>query len=121
MPELTSLVPFLHVADPARSIAFYARLGFAVGNRIPGEGPIDWAWLTGGGAQLMIARAEEPVDPARQAVMFYVYGADVPAMHAELAAAGVAVGPIKTPFYAPRGEFRVEDPDGYVLMFTHSD
>ena len=30
--------------------------------------------------------------------------------------AGVAGGEIKSPFYAPRGEFRVEDPDGYVLM-----
>jgi hypothetical protein len=42
-------------------------------------------------------------------------------MHAELAAAGVTVSPITTPFYAPRGEFRVTDPDGFAIMVTHSD
>jgi hypothetical protein len=26
---------------------------------------------------------------------------------------------ITTPFYAPRGEFRLVDPDGYCLMITH--
>jgi hypothetical protein len=24
------------------------------------------------------------------------------------------------PFYAPRGEFRLTDPDGYTLMITHT-
>ena len=122
MPQLTSLVAFAFVADPDRSIAFYQKLGFAVGNRVDGDdGRLNWAWLKNGGAQLMIARATEPIDPAQQAVFFYVYGPDVPAMHAELAAAGLDVGAITTPFYAPRGEFRVTDPDGYTLMFTHSD
>jgi len=33
---------------------------------------------------------------------------------------GVNAGPIQYPFYAPGGEFRVTDPDGYVLMVTHT-
>ena len=51
--------------------------------------------------------------------MFYAYCADVGGMHEQLAASGVAVGPITRPFYNPDGEFRIEDPDGYVVMVTH--
>jgi hypothetical protein len=32
----------------------------------------------------------------------------------------VDAGPIQSPFWAPRGEFRVIDPDGYVLMISHT-
>ena len=38
-------------------------------------------------------------------------------MHALLAAEGLAPGPISYPFYNPHGEFRVIDPDDYVV--TH--
>ena len=123
MPELTRLVPMAFVADLPRSIAFYAKLGFTVGNQVTGDdGTLTWAWLTTpGGAQLMLARASHPVEAAEQAILFYAYGRDVPAMHAELDASGVAVSPITRPFYAPRGEFRVTDPDGYAIMITHND
>jgi uncharacterized glyoxalase superfamily protein PhnB len=56
----------------------------------------------------------------QQAMLFYLYVDDVAAKHAELAAAGLEVGAIASPFYAPRGEFRMTDPDGYVLMITHT-
>jgi len=29
-------------------------------------------------------------------------------------------GPIQYPFYSPRGEFRIQDSDGYVIMVTHT-
>jgi catechol 2,3-dioxygenase-like lactoylglutathione lyase family enzyme len=77
--ELNSLVPMAHVRSVTRSIAFYEKLGFAVGNC-----------------------------------------ADVAAFRSMLEEAGVNTGPIQHPFYAPRGEFRVTDPDGYVLMITHT-
>jgi hypothetical protein len=117
-----ALVPFAHVHDVATSIAFYQKLGFNVGNTFtpPSEKEPVWAWLASGGAQLMVANADEPVVASQQAVLFYVYVDDVPAKHAELAAAGIAVGAITYAFYAPRGEFRVMDPDGYVLMITHT-
>lgn len=110
-----------HVADVARSIAFYERLGFAVGSRHadPG-GTLVWAWLQSERAHLMLARADEPVVPSQQAVLFYLYAADVEAYRAELVAAGLAAGAISRPFYNPRGEFRLEDPDGYVLMVAHT-
>ena len=41
---------------------------------------------------------------------------DVQALHAELRSAGIDVGEIERPFYMPAGEFRVVDPDGYVLL-----
>jgi hypothetical protein len=85
-----------------------------------GQKEPSWAWLDSGQASLMIARASEPVVPSQQAVLFYMYVDDVGAKHAELQAAGVAVGSISQPFYARRGEFRIEDPDGYVLMVTHT-
>jgi hypothetical protein len=49
-----------------------------------------WAWLQNGIAQLMLAKATAPVSD------------------------------IQYPFFAPRGEFRITDPDGYVLMITHT-
>jgi catechol 2,3-dioxygenase-like lactoylglutathione lyase family enzyme len=111
----------LFVADPERSVAFYQRLGFTVGGTHAEGDRLQWVWLKHGGAQLMLARASAPVVAGAQAIMLYLYGPDVPGPNAELAAAGVEVGAITTPFYAPRGEFRVVDPDGYALMFTHDD
>ena len=68
----------------------------------------------------MLAAATEPVEPDKQAVLFYVYCDDVTAFREQLIQAGVEAGPIRSPFYAPRGEFRVVDPDGYVLMISHT-
>jgi hypothetical protein len=68
----------------------------------------------------MLAKAGEPVVSSQQAVLFYLYVEDVAAKHEELRAGGVPAGDINYPFFAPRGEFRVTDPDGYVLMITHT-
>lgn len=120
--KLASLVPMAHVRSVERSIAFYRLLGFEEGNRHTPEGQAEpvWVWLRSGGAQLMLAAATEPVEPEKQAVLFYVYCDDVAGFREQLIRAGVEAGPIRSPFYAPRGEFRVEDPDGYVLMITHT-
>jgi len=119
--QVRSLVPMAHVADVARAAAFYARLGFSEQGRFtpPGESAPAWVSLVSGDAQLMLARATAPVVPDEQAVLFYVYCPDVAAMHAQLAADGLAPGPIARPFYNPRGEFRLVDPDGYVVMVSH--
>jgi len=42
-------------------------------------------------------------------------------MRDRVLAAGVVAGEMTYPFYRPKGEFRVSDPDGYVLMVTHYD
>ncbi len=118
-----SLVPMAEVQDVERSLAFYGQLGFGVRNTFTpdGAGEPAWAYLeSAGGALLMVARASGPVDPERQAVLFYLYFDDIAAAHAELAAAGLPVGEMTYPFYCPQGEFRLMDPDGYCLMLTHT-
>lgn len=124
LPPLRNMVAMLRVASVPRAAAFYALLGFDVANThhdpTCGDEPV-WAWLQSRqGASLMLAQADEPVDPAAQAVLFYLYCDDVVAMHAALLASGVAPGDITYPFYCPKGEFRMVDPDGYVAMVTHT-
>jgi catechol 2,3-dioxygenase-like lactoylglutathione lyase family enzyme len=116
------LIPMAHVENVPASIAFYRRLGFEVENTFTPSEQKDpsWASLRSDRAQLMLARADEPVIPAQQAVLFYSYCDDVPALRELLMAEGIEAGPIQYPFYAPRGEFRIQDPDGYVIMVTHT-
>ena len=99
-----ALVPMVHVRSVPASVAFYARLGFEVENTFAPAGDEDpsWAYLGSDRAQLMLSKA------------------DVAALRERLVADGVAAGPIANPFYAPDGEFRIEDPDGYVIMVTHT-
>jgi predicted enzyme related to lactoylglutathione lyase len=110
-----------HVAEVAAAVAFYEKLGFEVAGSFtqPGEDGPAWVSLRSGGAELMLARASEPVVAAQQAVLFYLYCPDLAAMHDRLAAAGLAPGPVARPFYNPEGEFRLVDPDGYVVMVAH--
>jgi hypothetical protein len=111
-----------HVKSVPRSIEFYRRLGFEVQNTFtPSEQKEpSWANLTSDRAQLMVARADEPVIPGQQAVLFYSYCDNVPALREHLIGEGIEAGAIQYPFYAPRGEFRIQDPDGYVIMVTHT-
>ena len=113
---VTDLVPYIHVRDVQRSIDFYAYLGFEPTDVTLDEGVPVWALLVSGSARLMAAQAGEPVDPAAQAVLLYLYTADVAALRDQLAGDGVPVGEIGNPDYMPGGELRVTDPDGYVLL-----
>jgi len=116
------LVPMAQVADVERSIAFYQQLGFEELNRHTPEGfaKPTWAWLQCGRSHIMVALAEQPVVPSQQAVLFYVYCEDVTVYHGELRSAGVAVSAIEYPFFAPKGQFSVIDPDGYCLTVSHT-
>jgi catechol 2,3-dioxygenase-like lactoylglutathione lyase family enzyme len=113
-----SLVPLIHVGSVPKSIAFYERLGFEVpySYKAENETELSWAFLKCGGASLMLARATQAVVAAQQRVEFALYVNDVDAKHGELVAAGVKAGPVEHPFFRPRGQFRVEDPDGYVIL-----
>lgn len=114
------LVAYAHVVDVERSIRFYADLGFAVANQVVPDGataPV-WAWLQSDDAHLMVARASGPVDAHQQAVLFYLYVDDIGQAHTALQSLGHHPGAIGHPFYLPDGEFRMHDPDGYVLMLA---
>lgn len=125
---VSGLVPMIHVADVERSAAFYRLLGFEIGNYVPRDGgPMGWAWLYAPkvadwkrGPNLMLTCSSEPVDARAQAVLFYLYAADLKALRDTLLAAGTAAGEITYPEYLPNGEFRIQDPDGYELMIAQS-
>jgi len=120
--ETRQLVPLITVADVERSVSFYKHLGFEIGNTFAPQGATKpaWAWLRSGNAQLMLGAATEPAKPEQQTVLFYLYTDDVGAARTSLIQAGFNPGQINTPFYAPRGEFELRDPDGYRLMITHT-
>jgi catechol 2,3-dioxygenase-like lactoylglutathione lyase family enzyme len=120
---IDGLTPYAHVADVQRSIDFYRRLGLDLRRTHEPEGRLVWAYLTGPSAEpngsparLMLALASGPVDPDQQAVLFYCWSPDVRALRDELVAAGVDAEEIRRPFYMPAGEFRLADPDGYVIL-----
>jgi predicted enzyme related to lactoylglutathione lyase len=115
------LVPMVSVADVERSIAFYEHLGFEVGNTFASEGETKptWAWLQSNQARLMLSAAKEPI-AEKHTVLFYLYTEDVLAARKSLIESGLKPSGITRPFYAPGGEFELIDPDGYVIMITHT-
>jgi predicted enzyme related to lactoylglutathione lyase len=115
---IRALIPLAKVRNVPRSIAFYEKLGFRVEKTFTPEGRSEpsWASLQTERAELMISAGGE----AAKSVLFYLFCDDVAKEHARLNSAGIAVGDIRFEFYAPRGEFQVEDPDGYILMISHT-
>jgi hypothetical protein len=69
----------------------------------------------------MLSRTEPELDPNAKGVLFYLYATDLVGLRAELMSAGKGPGPIKYPEYLPKGEFAVQDPDGYRLMVAQTD
>jgi catechol 2,3-dioxygenase-like lactoylglutathione lyase family enzyme len=114
-----AVVALLHVADVERSIRFYEKLGFEVGNEPlkNDQGVKTFVWMhRGDAAQIMLTRAGEPLDSGSRHIMFYLYSTDMPAYREELIARGVEVGKVTYPFWSPGGEFQVDDPDGWVWI-----
>jgi catechol 2,3-dioxygenase-like lactoylglutathione lyase family enzyme len=122
LTALTGLWAYAHVSDVRRSLEFYAQLGLEVRNTHEEDGTLVWAFVTSSSnpeeawARLMLALTDEPVDPGAQGVLFYCWTSDARRLHAKLRGGGIDVGEIEYPFYMPAGEFRVVDPDGYVLL-----
>ena len=58
--------------------------------------------------------------PARRgraaAVLFYLYADDLAPLREDLLSKAISASEISFPFYMPKGEIRVVDPDGYVLL-----
>ena len=124
---ITGIVSMIHVSDVERSAAFYRLLGFEIGNRVPKTGPPQWAWLYAPGApdwrrgpNLMLARTGRPLQPEAQDVLFYLYASDLVALREKLLRDGLKPGEITYPVYLPKGEFGLQDPDGYCLMIAQS-
>lgn len=114
--RVTSLIPFVHVDDVERSIAFYQNLGFVVASIYKYRETPVWAALQSGGAELMITRDGDPIDPTGQGILFYLYSPDLAALRAQLLTNGIEARKIENGTPGPREEMKVTDPDGYVLM-----
>jgi len=111
----------VHVQDVQRSADFYRLLGMEVRESLRNSfGVLQWIDLVCERAQLMLTRAWLPVVAGQQAVLFYLYSPDLPALREHLLAKGANVSSIAYPEYMPNGEMRVEDPDGYVLLIGQS-
>ena len=120
--SLTGVLPMAHVMDVARSIGFYQKLGFGVFKTYEHDGQLQWVCLSLDGVpQLMLTRSGRPMNPGAQDVLFYLYARNIAEYREQLRAQGIAVGELQYPFYSPRGEFRVTDPDGWDLFVSHAD
>lgn len=115
--SIVSLVPMAHVKDVLRSVRFYEQLGFQVRDTFKKNSEVvSWASMHSGDAEIMFALASDTVIRGMQGVLFYLYTDDVRKFKGELERKNIAVSAISFPFYMPRGEIRVEDPDGYTLL-----
>ncbi len=118
--RVNRLVPFVHVGDVERSIAFYQHLGFTVESVYKYQERPVWAALQSEGAELMVTLDGDPIDPASQGVLFYLYSHDFAALRDQLLAAGIEAGRIEDGTPGPSQEIRLTDPDGYVLMVAQA-
>jgi ketosteroid isomerase-like protein/catechol 2,3-dioxygenase-like lactoylglutathione lyase family enzyme len=116
--RVNRLVPFVHVEDVARSVDFYRHLGFTVGSAHEYRGRPVWVAVSSEGAELMLTVDGDPIAPAGQGVLFYLYSLDLSGLRARLLAAGIKAGEIEDGSPGPSEEMRVLDPDGYVLMIA---
>lgn len=129
-----NVVPQLHVQDVLRSQAFFELLGLTCESRFGPEGDPYWARFQGDRVDIMVAKADGPVDAAAQAILFYFYVPSIAAVRELLLANGAIEGGAFTgknpqhdpgsvlvfdatyPFYLPAGMMRVQDPDGYIWL-----
>jgi hypothetical protein len=117
LPTVTGLIPMAHVADVQRSVDFYKLLGMEARSSLRNSsGVLQWVHIAHEHADLMLTRASEPVVASQQAVLFYLYSPNLVALREHLIGAGVRVSQITYPEYMPKGEIRLDDPDGYVLL-----
>ena len=114
--RVNGLIPFVHVEDVERSIAFYYHLGFVVASIYKYRGLPVWAELRSDGAALMVSTDGDPIDPAGQGVLFYLYSNNLSGLREQILVEGIDVGEIVDGTPGPRQEMKLTDPDGYVLM-----
>lgn len=119
--RVSGLIPFVHVEDVQRSIDFYHHLGFALASVYKYKGTPVWAELESDGAQLMVSTDGDPIDPAGQGVLFYLYSPELAALRDQLLEAGVEAGAIEDGTPGPKQQMQLTDPDGYVLMVAQTE
>ena len=122
-PVVSQAVPFFHVADMARSLAFYVDgLGFQLRNKWVVDGAVRWCWLVHGETALMLQQfpAEghdswRPEGKVGEGVSIFFLCDDALVFYRYVKARGIEA---KRPFVG-NGCWVVGlvDPDGYRLEF----
>src|SRR5271168_2453534 len=80
-PKTIQFVPMVHAINLKTTIDFYSLLGFEpTGKQNDAEGKMIWTWLRCGSCDVMFSRADEPIDDAKQGVLFYLYTENIIAM-----------------------------------------
>ena len=118
MATVFSISPRLHIADYARSVAFYRDvLGFSVDATFPEEHP-QFALLSRNGVGLQIGGPEAKKTAAdAPTVTLYLDVDDAVALHAELKdRVAIEWGP--DVFFYQRREFAFRDPDGHLIIVS---
>jgi ketosteroid isomerase-like protein len=113
--RVSRLIPFVHVTDVERSIAWYGHLGFVVTEIFTPAGRLNWANLVSGDAELMLQRAFSPLTD-RDAIVLWLYSHDLAALRDQLVAADVTAGVIVDGTPGPSQQMELTDPDGYTVM-----
>lgn len=114
--RVQQLVPFVHVADVQRAADFYALLGFLIEDTHEQDGWLLWCRMRSGRGSLMLTLASDPIHQHDQGILLYLYADDLDGLHSGLREAGVQVGEVVDGSPGPPREFRLEDPDGYLLI-----
>lgn len=111
----------LAVTNLPATVRFYVeKLGFTC-CAMHGNPPV-WCEVERDGVAMMFnAPPREHVErevprPSKDYQIYYINTGDAGALHAEFAARGVAVSPLRVAFYGMK-EFEVRDPDGHWLWF----
>jgi ketosteroid isomerase-like protein len=113
--RVSRLIPFVHVTDVERSIAWYGHLGFVVTEIFTPAGRLNWANLVSGDAELMLQRVFSPLTD-RHAIVLWLYSHDLAALRDQLVAADVRTGEIVDGTPGPHQQMELTDPDGYTVM-----
>jgi len=69
----------------------------------------------------MVSTDGDPIDPAGQGVLFYLYSSDLAAQREQLLGAGIDAGEIEDGTPGPHQQMQLTDPDGYVLMVAQTE
>ncbi len=122
-PNVQQAVPFLRVADLARSVRYYVDgLGFEMTKKWIDGGRLRWCWLQRDGAAVMLQEFAKhghdswvPQGKVGEGVAVYFICADALAIYRDITARGIAatVPEVENGMWVTR----LTDPDGYELAF----
>lgn len=120
--KFNSLIPLVDVANVENSINFYENaLGFTMEDKLIWNGAIEWALLSSGSVHIMLSNGDAPSDDTYTIPkngVFFIYPEDIDGLYNSLQGKGYETSALQAGQRGAR-EFYLQDPDGYVLWFSH--